>query len=141
MNNPKGNENEGVEPPPAKRQKQEESKQFEMEDQSEMLSDISGLAEKAGAGIQIDMNELKDLEEQDKQKGTNDKKNKRVKKWEKRWILVPNVFQFGQDVWVHKWVNDQQILESNELLKKKQDTSDDIKMKSPSRVAENKVQT
>ena len=104
-----------------------------------MLSDISGLAEKAGAGIQIDMNELKDLEEQDKQKGTNDKKNKRVKKWEKRWILVPNVFQFGQDVWVHKWVNDQQILESNELLKKKQDTSDDIKMKSPSRVAENKV--
>ena len=82
------------------------------------------------------MNELKDLDEQDKQNTTNVKKNKRVKKWEKRWILVPNVFQFGQDVWVHKWVNDQQIFESNELLKKKQDTNE---TKSPSRVVEIKI--
>ena len=46
---------------------------------------------------------------------------KKVKKWEKRWILIPNVYQFGEDVWVHKWVNDDQILESNQLLKKKQE--------------------
>ena len=34
-----------------------------------------------------------------------EEKPKTGKKWEKRWILVPNVYQFGQDVWVHKWVN------------------------------------
>lgn len=39
-----------------------------------------------------------------------------VRKWEKRWVLVPNVFQFGEDVWVQKWVNDTQILESDEKL-------------------------
>ena len=86
-----------------------------------MLSDISGLQDKPQTGIQIDLNELKDLDEKDNQKKSESKKNKRVKKWEKRWILVPNVFQFGQDVWVHKWVNDEQISESNELLRKKQD--------------------
>ena len=86
-----------------------------------MLSNISGLQDKPQTGIQIDLNELKDLDEKDNQKKSESKKNKRVKKWEKRWILVPNVFQFGQDVWVHKWVNDEQISESNELLRKKQD--------------------
>ena len=30
----------------------------------------------------------------------------RVKRWEKRWVLVPNVYQFGEDVWVHKWLNE-----------------------------------
>jgi len=39
-----------------------------------------------------------------------------VRKWEKRWVLVPNVFQFGEDIWVQKWVNDNQIKESNQRL-------------------------
>lgn len=41
---------------------------------------------------------------------------KSVRKWEKRWVLVPNVFQFGEDVWVYKWVSEKQIEESNQLL-------------------------
>ncbi|CDW75976.1 transcriptional repressor protein yy1-like [Stylonychia lemnae] len=29
---------------------------------------------------------------------------KPVKKWEKRWVLQPNVIEYGNDIWICKWV-------------------------------------
>ena len=27
-----------------------------------------------------------------------------VKKWDKRWVLQPNVIEYGCDIWVQKWI-------------------------------------
>ena len=27
-----------------------------------------------------------------------------VRKWEKRWVLQPNVIEYGNDIWIQKWV-------------------------------------
>ena len=54
-----------------------------------------------------------------------------VRKWEKRWVLVPNVFQFGEDIWVQKWVNDNQIKESNQRLQTNQSTAGSPKNEQP----------
>jgi hypothetical protein len=27
-----------------------------------------------------------------------------VKKWEKRWVLQPNVIECGGDIWIPKWI-------------------------------------
>ena len=27
-----------------------------------------------------------------------------VRKWEKRWVLQPNVIDYGSEIWIHKWV-------------------------------------
>ena len=38
-------------PPPSKKRKLEDNKEFDIEDQSEIISDVSGTAEKAGEVI------------------------------------------------------------------------------------------
>ena len=30
--------------------------------------------------------------------------NKKPRHWEKRWVLVPNVFEFTKEIWLKKWV-------------------------------------
>ena len=27
-----------------------------------------------------------------------------VRKWEKRWVLQPNVVEYGCDIWIQKWI-------------------------------------
>ena len=27
-----------------------------------------------------------------------------VRKWEKRWVLQPNVIEYGSEIWINKWV-------------------------------------
>jgi hypothetical protein len=68
-----------------------------LEEQSEIMSEISGTEIKAREVIQIDINELKDLDEKSKRNNQTDAAKiiapkKKVKKWEKRWILIPNVY-------------------------------------------------
>eukprot|EP00347_Sterkiella_histriomuscorum_P019569 403341134 len=29
---------------------------------------------------------------------------KPVRKWEKRWVLQPNVIEYGNDIWIQKWI-------------------------------------
>jgi len=29
---------------------------------------------------------------------------KKPKHWEKRWVLIPNVFEFTKEIWLKKWV-------------------------------------
>lgn len=29
---------------------------------------------------------------------------KPVRKWEKRWVLQPNVLEYGNDIWLQKWI-------------------------------------
>lgn len=29
---------------------------------------------------------------------------KAVRKWERRWVLQPNVIEYGQDIWIQKWI-------------------------------------
>jgi hypothetical protein len=29
---------------------------------------------------------------------------KKPRHWEKRWVLIPNVFEFTKEIWVKKWV-------------------------------------
>jgi hypothetical protein len=29
---------------------------------------------------------------------------KKPRHWEKRWVLVPNVFEFTKEIWIKKWV-------------------------------------
>ena len=83
-----------------------------MEDLSEEVSKPSK------AAIQIDLEELERL---------NQAKKKQVRKWQRRWVLVPNVYQFGEDIWVQKWVNEDQIEEQNQQLKRnREDPSNKI---------------
>lgn len=35
----------------------------------------------------------------------------KVSKWEKRWVMVPNVFHYGKEVWVQKYLNKREIQE------------------------------
>ena len=43
-----------------------------------------------------------------KNDNTNDKKDnyskRPVRKWEKRWVLQPNVIEYGRDIWISKWI-------------------------------------
>jgi hypothetical protein len=31
-------------------------------------------------------------------------RRKPVRKWEKRWVLMPNVIEQGSEIWIQKWV-------------------------------------
>ena len=28
----------------------------------------------------------------------------KVRSWKQKWVLVPNVFQFGKEIWIKKWL-------------------------------------
>ena len=44
---------------------------------------------------------------------------KRPRKWEKRWVLVPNVLDLNKgEIWVQKWVTTESAKESKEAIKK-----------------------
>ena len=44
---------------------------------------------------------------------------KRVRKWEKRWVLQPNVLDLNDgDIWVQKWVTVESAKESKEAIEK-----------------------
>ena len=41
---------------------------------------------------------------------------KKPRHWEKRWVLIPNVFEFTKEIWLKKWVlvdEDEDISENN----------------------------
>lgn len=27
-----------------------------------------------------------------------------VRKWERRWVLQPNVIEYGREIWIQKWI-------------------------------------
>ena len=40
-------------------------------------------------------------------------------KWDKRWLLEQNVFQFSSDIWINKWINNNS--DGCESIRKKMD--------------------
>ena len=44
----------------------------------------------------------------------------RAKKWHRRWVLIPNVLHFGEDIWIQKWFSSDQ-LKDMEIERKKRD--------------------
>ena len=42
-----------------------------------------------------------------------DKIKKSVRKWEKRWVLQPNVLELGSDVWLPKWIMSEESQDTN----------------------------
>lgn len=45
---------------------------------------------------------------------------KKPRHWEKRWVLMPNVFEFTKEIWVKKWVlvdGGEDIVDNNVKLK------------------------
>ena len=44
---------------------------------------------------------------------------KKPRHWEKRWVLVPNVFEFTKEIWIKKWVlvdGGDDIVDNNVIL-------------------------
>lgn len=35
----------------------------------------------------------------------------RSQRWEKRWVFVPNIFQYGKDIWVKRYISTHDISE------------------------------